>query len=109
MVYQAFYCCHQTNEYVSPEDACEMDLALAQERALDFLQGADDFFGLIDESGTTLQFATSGGSIWMEIPVPAERGSYGKHISLAEVGPLIAALPAYINLNDFAEMQFQPW
>ena len=109
MVYQAFYYCEQTNEYVSPEDACEMDLALAQERALNYLQGDDDFFGLIDESGTTLQFAKTSDSIWMEIPVPAERGSYGKHISLAEVSPLIGALPAFIVLSDFSEMEFHLW
>ncbi|WP_417387895.1 hypothetical protein [Gimesia sp.] len=51
----------------------------------------------------------TGEEIWMEIPVPGERGSYEKHISLAEVSPLIGALPPSIDLHDFSGMQFQPW
>lgn len=108
-MYQAFYCCYSTDEVVSPEDACDMALSLARQRAPELLQGDDDFFGLIDEFGTTLQFARSGDTIWMEIPVPAKRGSYGKYIPCTEVGPLIGNLPPHIDLNEFSEMKFQPW
>ena len=109
MGYQAFYCCYQTNEVVSPEEACEMDLGIAGDRILELLQGDDDFFGLIDDRDTTLQFLRNGDSIWMEIPIPDKKGSYGKYIPLAEAGPLIAALPPHIDLNDFSEMRFQSW
>ncbi|QDV15430.1 hypothetical protein Pan153_00440 [Gimesia panareensis] len=109
MGYQAFYCCYNTNEVVSPEEACEMDLDIAGDRILELLQGDDDFFGLIDENDTTLQFLRNGDLIWMEIPIPDQKGSFGKHIPIDEVGSLIAGLPARIDLNDFPEMEFQPW
>ncbi|MEQ8852529.1 hypothetical protein [Gimesia sp.] len=109
MGYRAFYCCYKTDETLSAEEACEMDLSLAADRILELLQGDEDFFGLIDEHNNTLQFLRNGETIWMEIPIPDKQGSYGKYIPLSEVSALVAGLPAQIDLNDFSEMQFQPW
>ena len=67
MGYRAFYCCYKTNETLSAEEACEMDLSVAADRILELLQGDEDFFGLIDDHNTTLQFLRNGDTIWIRL------------------------------------------
>jgi hypothetical protein len=87
MAYRAFYACYETNRIVEAERAHEFDLDAAAALAADILRDDEDFFGLIDEQVQTLQFMRDGEAVWMEIPVPAEQGSYGMHVAVEDVPP----------------------
>lgn len=109
MAYFAYYCCYSTNEVVEAHEAYEIELDWAQNIVLDILRDERDFFGLTDDSGTSLQFFRTGDSVLMEIPVPAEKGSYGKTISVEEVAPIIKSLPSTIKMENFSDLNFKAW
>lgn len=107
MAYFAYYCCYSTNKTVEAHEAFGIELDWAQESILDILRDDHDFFGLTDDSGTSLQFYRTGDSVLMEIPVPAEKGSYGKTISVEEVAPIIKSLPSTIQMENFVDLNFE--
>jgi hypothetical protein len=109
VAFRAFYACYEANRLVEASRAHEFDLDAASALAVEILRNDDDFFGLIDEQDTTLQFLRDGDAAWMEIPVPDEQGSYGKQIAVQDVPALIAGLQATIVIEQFEGLQFQSW
>jgi hypothetical protein len=109
MTFHAFYACDSTEEVVLSADAYEIELDWAKNIVLDILREAGDFFGLTDDAGTTLQFMREEDHVWMEIPAPAERGSYGQKITIEDVRPVLATLSDPIELSIFPDMKFQAW
>ena len=109
MPYRAFYCCQSTNEVVQSADAYEIELDWARNIVWDILRDDGDFFGLTDDAGTTVQFMREKGSVWMEIPSPDDRGSYGKYIDVSEVGAAIVSLPPKLSHQGMDGLEFQAW
>lgn len=109
MPYRAFYGCYSTNEVVDPSNAYKIELDWAQNIVLDILRDDRDFFGLSDDRGVTLQFIRSGDTVWMEIPIPAKRGSYGRTVSIDEVRQIIKSLPDAIEVDAIPGLSFQSW
>ena len=71
----------------------------------------NNFIGLIDADGTTLQFFVDAiNEIWMEIPAPSEKGSYGKQIKEAEMRSIIRNLEApYLTYKKTLNLNFLAW
>ncbi len=109
MAYYAFYCCYSTGMDVDASDAHEIELDWAHELVLDILRDENDFFGLIDECGTTLQFMRMEDAVLMEIPVPTKSGSFSKSISIQEVVSIIKSLPLRIDSTSFTNFTFKSW
>ena len=109
MPFKAFYNCNSTEERVDSANAYDIELDWAANIVPDILRGEGDFFGLTDGAGNTLQFMRESGSVWMEIPSPADRGSYGAHIDIADVRPTIIALTDPLDAKQMANLEFQAW
>lgn len=109
MSFKAFYSCNSTEERVDSADAYDIDLKWAANIVVDILRDEGDFFGLTDGAGTTLQFMRESESVWMEIPSPADRGSYGAHIAITDVRPTIVALPDLLDPKQLTNLDFQAW
>jgi len=109
MPYRAFYCCNSTNEIVESTDAYEIELDWARNIVFDILRDDGDFFGLTDDAGVTIQFMREQDRVWMEIPSPKDRGSFGRHIDILEVGSAITSLPANLSPREMDGFEFQPW
>ncbi|MEM9415592.1 MAG: hypothetical protein AAGA29_08975 [Planctomycetota bacterium] len=109
MVYQAFYCCYSTGKQVASSDPVEIDRDCVGTVALDVLRAKDDFFGLVDSEGTTLQFMREDEHVWMEVPAPAEQASYGKSITMDALKALLASLPPTFSHDSFPGMVRGSW
>ena len=109
MPYRAFYCCYSTGEVVESADAYDIELDEARNLVTDMLRSENDFFGLIDDRGTTIQFMRTGDNAWLEIPAPDQGGSYGKTIPIQEVREVIKSLPDPIDATAFGDLKFEAW
>jgi hypothetical protein len=70
-----------------------------------------DFFGLIDDEGTTLQVMYSGDddSYWIEIPRPDKRGSFGCRLSFDLITDVFKVLPARFSQATLPMLKFEAW
>lgn len=70
-----------------------------------------DFLGLTDTDGNTLQLMYEGDEdrYWLEIPVPAQGGSYGQHYSLDRIREVFRALPPRFEAAAFPDFRFESW
>jgi hypothetical protein len=71
----------------------------------------NDFFGLIDDRNTTLQFMyeATADRYWCEIPWPSLQGSYGTRLGFDEFIDLLKSLPATFSLEAFPSFVFEKW
>lgn len=113
-MYKLFYCFYgdeTDNAEVSAEDPVALgDLHLLP--ALISRAVTDgDFLGLMDTEGNTLQLMYEGDEdrYWLEIPVPAQGGSYGKHYSLEGIREVFRALPPRFDVAEFPDFRFESW
>jgi hypothetical protein len=102
-------------------DYCE-DKVLAAENARvatkeDILHSMDcvlhmpqNFLGVIDEAGRALQFMVNDDkTIHVDVPSPAERGSYVKVTDLAECLNIIQGIGDVINVAEMRGLAFERW
>ena len=96
----AFECDYRTGSIGRPEDESYYDFEHIERAMREVLTGPENYFGVIDQFGVTLQFLTNeDGSVRIEIPDPARKGSMTKDASLEEcvrlvlsAGPSLAEL-----------------
>jgi hypothetical protein len=70
----------------------------------------DNFLGIIDSRGTTLQFMVcKDRSITIDIPDVSKQGSYTKISSLSDCLDLIRQMPADISTVDIDGLTFNSW
>ena len=107
--YTAFYEFADTGESVTAEEGRRVDGAYVLRELLGRLRNDADFLGLIDDRDTTLQLLYDAGSntYWAEIPVVAEKGSYGAWLSFHGVVALIQGLPSRFEVPAFPGFSFQ--
>lgn len=109
--FQVFYYFPQDGREVPSGDPVLMNVADIYSDLLGSLQRDEDFFGVIDASGATLQvvYKSELDKYWMEIPMPAESGSYGAHYTFDEITDVFKALPDTFPIEAFARLEFQSW
>lgn len=107
--YTAFYEFADTGESVPAEEGRRVDGGYVLRELLGRLRGDGDFLGLIDDRDATLQLLYDAGSnaYWAEIPVVAEKGSYGAWFTFDGVVALIQGLPARFEVSAFPGFSFQ--
>ena len=110
-MYQIFYCCYSTDLEVSADEPLEVkNKEKVLDFALDVLREPEDFFGVIDANDMTCQFyVEESGDVWVEIPFPEKKGSYGKSIPLTGLGSVIDRLDVTFSIEMFPGLEFQSW
>lgn len=75
------------------------------------LRDKDDFLGVVDSEGVTLQFIVEDdGTYWTEVPHPERRGSSGRKLSLNEVTQLLERPPGSLrHIEDELNLEFKAW
>ena len=69
-----------------------------------------NFIGIIDENDATLQFIVNDDkTVSVDIPVPAERGSYARTTSLRECLEIVEGLDESISPKEISGLAFQAW
>jgi hypothetical protein len=110
MKINVFYCCHATGEEVPSSRPIPIDRDQAIDIAKAMLKAPKDFVGFTDKNDSTLQFVVEeAGSVWMEVPAPAERGSFGKSIAMHELDSVIGSMPMEFGVGCVPGMEFRPW
>jgi len=105
-----FYFQSATGKNVSSDDGLVMDIDDVCDQLLPEIRPPDDFLGVVDVAGTTVQVAANETDFWVEIPVPAKKGSYGMTVgSRAEMIELFRGLPETFSVEDFAGFAFKSW
>ena len=69
-----------------------------------------NFIGVIGENGTTLQFVVNDDkTIDIDVPVPADRGSYVKTTDLQECLEIVRNLGDTVNAEGIDGLDFKSW
>jgi hypothetical protein len=113
-MYKLFYCFNgeeSDDAEVSAEDPIVLDDVQELPSLLSRAVTDGDFLGLTDADGNTLQLMYEGDEdrYWLEIPVPAQGGSYGKHYSLDGIREVFRALPPRFDVAEFPGLRFESW
>lgn len=108
---QLFYCIHSEHNCVNPSAPVPSDHARALAIAEKALSSKDDFVGFIDADETTLQFLVDGtDSVWVEVPAPELKGSYGIHTNRARALQIISRLsPPLSRYRAELKLEFAKW
>jgi len=109
--FSVFYCFNATNEEVPSNSSVSLDIENVVSQLLPKMTSESDFLGIVDSEGTTVQFMLhrSENRVWMEIPTPEEKGSYGTNLSPDDLPSTIKSLPTRFCVEDFPEFRFQSW
>lgn len=110
MIMQSFYSCYSTGDHVPSTKPIELEKDTAIDVAMQILKEPNDFIGFVDQSGTTIQlYYDESEKIWVEIPYPEKRGSYGMHISISEVELFVKGLPSRYSNDCIPNGKFEEW
>ncbi len=109
--YGVFYCFYGSKEEVSNNLPLSLEPSEVVSRLLPKLSSDSDFLGIVDSNGVTVQFMLhkAENRVWMEIPVPQERGSYGAYLPPEELRSIIEGLSGQFHLRHFPMLKFQSW
>ena len=109
--YKVFYCIHQKKECVSPEHPAPMsrDAAVSLMKTAATEKGA--FLGFTDSKDVTLQFYTrQPHKIWVEIPAPEKKGSFGALLTEEKALAVIRDLSGDLESQKAAlGLRFEAW
>ena len=108
---QLFYCIHSEHNCVDPSAAVPSNPAKALAVAEKALSSEDDFVGFTDVHETTLQFyVEDADSVWVDMPVPERKGSYGMHTNRAKALQIISRLsPPLSRYRSELHLEFKEW
>ena len=74
------------------------------------LHMSDNFLGIIDSRGTTLQFMVNKDrTVTVDVPDVSKQGSYSKVCSLSDCLDLVRQIPADISATDIDGLTFNSW
>jgi len=108
--YHVFYTCYGTDDSVDSNAPYVTDRDTMISMAQQILREDGDFFGITDDNEVTLQFMVENGNkIWMEIPSPADGGSYGKQINASDLEAALLSIDQPFEPDKMAEFTFQKW
>ena len=108
---QLFYCIHSEHNCVDPSAAIPSNNENALAVAEKALSSKDDFVGFTDVHETTLQFYVDGAySVWVDMPVPERKGSYGVHTNRAKALQIISRVsPPLSRYRSELHLEFKEW
>ena len=108
-VFRTHYCLYQHDD--CRDEPIEIDRDAVDTIAAQLLGQSKNFMGFTDSHGTVLQFYVDGpGKIWVEIPAPKERGSYGTHIGREQFLEIIEQLAEpYAEYQTELGLKFEKW
>ena len=110
MQYRQFYCRNATSDSIEGGSAEPVDRYSSVSTALQILQDPGDFYGIVDDREVTLQFMVEPeGDVWVEVPCPQERGSYGRRISFSEIEPILLSLSGALSKDCIEGLEFISW
>jgi len=106
-----FYCTYQNLTCVeasAAQSVSKSEIAVLIERVV---AGQENFIGFVDPDGTTIQFFIDGvDDILVEIPSPAEKGSYGKKIDTSQMQSIVESLEfPYLNYIESLNLVLSLW
>ncbi len=106
-----FFCVYATDTCVDQKDAITVESENMRGLLEQVLSGGENFIGFIDSAGTTLQFfVDQPDAVWVEIPVPERKGSFGRYMSNTEVDQLITELKEpYAAYVETLGLAFTKW
>jgi hypothetical protein len=109
--YKVFYCVHQKKECVSPEHPAPMSRDATVSLMKTAATEKDAFVGFVDSKDVTLQFYTrQPHKIWVEIPAPEKKGSYGALLSEEKALAVIRDLSGDLAPQKAAlGLKFEAW
>lgn len=113
-MYKLFYCFYG-EDTDDAEVSSQQPIPLGDPKLLHSLLSRaitdGDFLGLIDRDGTALQrmYEEDEDRYWLEIPVPAQGGSYGKHYRLDRLREILSNLPPRFDVTAFPDLRFESW
>jgi hypothetical protein len=109
--YKVFYCVHQKKECVSPDHPTSMSRDAAMGLMKTAATEKDAFLGFVDSKDVTLQFYTrQPHRIWVEIPVPERKGSYGRVLTEDKALAVIRGLSGDLERQKEAlGLKFEAW
>lgn len=109
--FRVFYCFYGPDIAAEQEDGVFKTAAEIVNELFGQIRSDGDFVGLLDEEGNTLQmiYEQQEGHYWVEVPVVAEQGSYGRAGSAAEMTELFLQLPVLFVPAAFPGFQFVSW
>ncbi len=112
MIYKAFYYSASLNRDVAADVAESMNLDVFCSDVIKSVKEKDDFCGLIDSNGNTLQtiYEEEIEAYWVEVPRPDLNGSYGMHMPFDCMLSLFQSLNGDdFPLEGFAHFEFSEW
>lgn len=111
LTFDVFYTCYSTQKTVEAQSPIPLGVAEIRAAFGDHLREKDDFLGIVDSEGVTLQFMVEDdGSYWTEIPIPKRQGSVGRALTQKEVTHLLQHLPRSLRpLEKELHLEFRAW
>jgi hypothetical protein len=107
---EVFYSDYGREVHVPSNESQQMDLESILRLMDQVLVAPDNFLGVVDKSNHTLQFIVNPEqTIWMEIPIPAQKGSYGKDASLEDCKLAVEQARGSISVEKIPGLRFQAW
>ncbi len=108
--YVIFYCFYGTDTSLSSDENKRMKHSDIYVLIGD-LEHNDDFLGMVDANGTTLQmiYDAERDTYWIEIPDPPRQGSYGATVTFDDLVDLMKTLPPEFSVEAFPGFEFQSW
>ena len=108
---RVFYCTYQNDECVESSNPIQVDGSEIGELLERVGRMKTNFVGFVDEDGTALQFFVDDiDEIWVEIPIPSQKGSYGAKIDQSQMQEIVQDLAApFIDYKTKLDMSFEAW
>ena len=108
---EVFYCARQIGNCVETETPVELDTNEISELIVLVVKEKANFIGFTDLNGTILQFIVEDiNVIWVEIPYPKGKGSYGTRIDINDMQEIVGSLKQpYLSYKTQLGMEFYPW
>lgn len=108
---KVFYCIYEDDEEVSAEKPVHLSREAVEKLVQRVVKGKDNYIGFIDNQDDTIQAMCDGQDhIWVEVPVEADMGSYGRMMEATEATDVLMSLRApfkpYINILG---LEFESW
>lgn len=108
---KVFYSIYQMDKEVPSNQAAPIAKGKITTLLNNVSKGEKNFIGFIDNDDVTIQFYVDTlDKIWIEIPFPSEKGSYGKHVSVSEMHQIVSTLsPPYHQYKSKLNLHFEAW
>jgi hypothetical protein len=109
--YKVYYCIYDNDESVDSEKPIEIEKTKVMQIAKKVCKGQDNFMGFEDTSRTVIQFYVKKiNTIWFEIPVLKEKGSYGTYISQVKMMEILENLSEpFLQYKQKERLKFKPF